>query len=365
MSRRAWVLSFALIGYPASHLSGQDTLVARLRKQADSLAGEWRRANTLALVADSLDRERAAAGRDTFSAGALRIVANPSPLPLQEAAARAWPVIDSLYGASARSLATRPYFIRALDPDTTARRPTLRVGFELPWDLDVERLTTFLLATVPIDRPDRALAEWLGGPIRPMLRSKQDQANVYVRLVTTPSAAARQCFLGDIAGCETALGLGDSVDAFLRWYPSGAERRTLLLRSYDDYFNRGATSVMWRTCLAGDDGACTELLRSLPRNIIPRPLDFDARRLLVDIALRSGGREAYGRLLADSGDPLAARLAAAAGIPNDSLLRQWRAAILASRPVPVVLSRWAVLAAVGWTVLLAACGMTSSRWRVT
>jgi hypothetical protein len=347
-------------------LMSQDTLVTRLRKQADSLAAEWRRANALAAVADSLDLERAAAGRDTISVGALRIVANRSPLPLREAAERAWPVIDSLYGPLARTLSSRPYFIRAFDPDTIARRSELRIGFEIPWDLDVERLTRFLLANVPIESPDPALGEWLGGQIRPPLRTAQDRAHVYVRLVTAPSGAARGCLLGDIRACQAALGLRDSVDAFLLWYPSSAERRALLRQTFTEYFtNRGLSSVMWRACINGEDDSCTELLRSLPRNAIPRPLDQDARRLLVHLALQTGGREAYARLLsgADSARSLRDRLAAAAGVPADTLVSRWRAAIIASRPIPVSLPRWAVLAAIGWTVLLAGFGLRSSRWR--
>jgi len=349
----------------ASNQSGQDTTAVRLRRRADSLAAEWRRADALAAVVDSFERERAAVGRDTIVAGELRIVANPSPLPLAEAAARAWPVLDSLYGTSARRLASRPYFVRAYDPDTTATRAALRVGFEVPWDLGVERLTDFLLANVPIESPDRRLADWLGEPIRPLRRPEHDRALVYVRLVTAPSEVARACFLGDIARCRTALDLVDTADAFLRWYPSAAERRHVLETAFPDYFNRSASAATWHTCVTGNDTACIELLRSLPSGSIPRILDSDARRLLVHVALRMGGREAYGRLLADSNASLSARLARASGVPADTILARWRAAIIASRPKPVTLPNWGIIAALFWTIVLAVCGMRSSRWRTT
>ena len=349
----------------ASNLWGQDTTVTRLRRRADSLAAEWRRADALAMVADSLERERASIGRDTIAAGELRIVANPSPLPLAEAAARAWPVLDSLYGTSARRLASRPYFIRAYDPDTTATRPVLRVGFEVPWDLGADRLTEFLLANVPIESPDPRLADWLGEPIRPLRRPEHDRARVYVRLVTAPSQVARACFLGEITSCGTALDLVDTLDAFLRWYPSAAERRYLLETAFPDYFNRTASVATWHSCVAGNDTACVELLRSLPSGSIPRILDSDARRLLVHVALRIGGHEAYGRLLADSSLSVGERLARAAGVPADTLLARWRAAIIASRPKAVTLPGWGIIAALSWTIVLAVCGMRSSRWRVT
>ena len=349
----------------ASNLSSQDTTAVRLRRRADSLAAEWRRADALAAVADSFERERTSVGRDTIIVGELRIVANRSPLPLAEAAARAWPVFDSLYGTSARGLASRPYFIRAFDPDTTATRPALRVGFEVPWDLGVDRLTGFLIANVPMESPDRRLADWLGEPIRPLRGAEQDQARVYVRLVTAPSQVARACFLGEIAKCGTALDLVDTPDAFLQWYPSAPERRYLLLTAFRDYFNRAASEATWHACVRGGDTACVELLRSLPPGSIPRVLDTDARRLLIHVALRMGGREAYGRLLADSNASLSGRLARAAGVPADTVVARWRAAIVASRPKAVTLPSWGIVAALTWTIVLAACGMQSSRWRVT
>jgi hypothetical protein len=348
----------------ASNLSGQDTTAARLRRRADSLAAEWRRAEALATVADSFERERASVGRDTIIAGELRIVANPSPLPLAAAAARAWPVLDSLYGTSAHQLARRPYFIRAYDPDTTITRSALRVGFEVPWDLGVDRLTDFLLANVPIEPPDRRLADWLGEPIRPIRRPEHDRARVYVRLVTAPSEVARVCFLGDIDRCTTALDLVDTVDAFLQWYPSASERRHVLQVGFSDYFARAASEATWHACVRGSDTACVALLRSLPAGSIPRILDSDARRLLIHVALQIGGREAYGRLLADSNASPSERLAGAAGVPADTIVARWRAAIIASRPKPVTLPSWGLLAALGWTIVLAVCGMRSSRWRV-
>src|SRR6266508_5206397 len=116
------LLLLSLVCSPTLH--GQD--LPRLQARSDSLAREWRRANAVANAVDSLERERALAGRDTIRVGALTIITNPSPLPLRLAAARAWPVIDSLYGSEAQSLARRSYVIVALDPDTTIERPRRR-----------------------------------------------------------------------------------------------------------------------------------------------------------------------------------------------------------------------------------------------
>ena len=353
-----------LLGPAATALVAQDPTEPTLEHRADSLAAEWRRAEVLARVADSIERERATGGRDTIAVGALRIIANRSPLPVREAATRAWAVVDSMYGTAAQHLADRPYFILAVDPDTAARRPVLRVGFEVPWNVSAEDLTNLLLANIPLAPPDRVLETWLGAPLRPRLERTRDFSRLYVRLVTAPSQSARRCFLGDIPSCRSVLDLDDADSPYLQWYASPAERRAVLLRSFADYFNRPATAATWRQCTGGKDADCVQLLRMLPHGAIPPPLGTDAHRLLAHVALRIGGRDAYGRLLADSSVALSERLAAAAGVGLDTLLVQWRAEVLAARAAAVTVPPWGVPVALGWILLLVGCGLRSSRWRV-
>src|SRR3989442_14307889 len=116
-------LLLPLFAVAVQSLSGQD--VPRLQARADSLAREWRRAKALADIVDSLDHARAAGGTDTISVGALRIVTNPSPARLREAASRACPVIASLYATEARRLEQRPYLIAPDGPDTPSPKPML------------------------------------------------------------------------------------------------------------------------------------------------------------------------------------------------------------------------------------------------
>ena len=232
----------------ASPLHSQDSLMVRLRRQADSLLGTWREAQLLADVADSLERVRATAGSDTIAVGGLRIIANPSPLPLREAAERAWPVIDSLYGSAAEDLARYPYIFRAVDPDSGVHRTVLHVGVELPWDLDVRATTTFLVTTVTPPHFDHALADWLGAALRPTLRPQDERAAVFVQLVTAPSEAVRGCFLGDISRCEDVLQVGDSTGLLERWYVTPAEREALVTEGFSDYFARGATAPSLQSC---------------------------------------------------------------------------------------------------------------------
>src|SRR3989475_8126088 len=169
----SWRWWLPLLAASVRTLAGQE--VPRLQARADSLAREWRRANALADMVDSLNHSRAAGGTDTISVGALRIVTNPSPARLREAAARAWPVIDSLYGTEARQLEQRPFLIAPYDPDTTSPKPTLRGAIQVPWDQDVTSLAMILVTNVPIGQPDAALHNWLGGLVVPIVRPERSE----------------------------------------------------------------------------------------------------------------------------------------------------------------------------------------------
>jgi hypothetical protein len=357
MSRTRWLVPLLAC---TRALYGQD--LPRLEARADSLAREWRRANAVADALDSLERTRALAGRDTIRVGALTIITNPSPLPLREAASRAWHLIDSVYGDDARQLEHRPYAIVGVDPDTTVERPARHTGIAVPWDQDVASLTLLLISNPPVAPADSALQSWLGGPLRPLVDADPRQAGVYVQLVTAPSQASRRCLTGDLGGCRDALDLFENGDPLLHWYPSARERRFVVLKSAA-YFDRDAQARTLQACVNRSDSACTQLLRSLPPGALPRPLPYDARATLIDVALQQGGRAAYHRLVASAGRSIADRLALAGGVAVDSLLSLWRTRILAARPVPVSLPPLGIWIALGWTAVFAACGLGSSRWR--
>src|SRR5918996_1482655 len=160
-----------------------------LRARADSLLREWRRANAIADLVDSVDRTRAGAATDTIGVGSLRIVTNPSPLPLREAAARAWAVIDSTYGPEARHLEQRPVFLRAVDPDTSVQHPLLRGTLIVPWDVDATALALLLLSRVQPPEADSAFKTWLGALARPLTRPERHRARVYVELLRSVPGA--------------------------------------------------------------------------------------------------------------------------------------------------------------------------------
>ncbi len=351
----------AVVGRP---LAAQTTDLQRLRARADSLSRELARASAIADLADSLEHQRAFAGRDTIAVGGLRIVTDPSPLPVRAAAAQAWPVLDSLYGDAAQALARYPYVIRAFDPDTTAPRPTVYVGLAVPWDMSAAALTRLLIGNVPMPPPDHALASWLGGTLRPTMSATRERTDVYLQLVTAPSTPARDCFLGALAACRIALGLQSGGDVLDLWYPGAAERRALVTRAFPDYFNHGANAGAFQACAAGVDSVCDALLRHVPAGTLPSPIGAQARTTVVRLALRLGGRGAYRRLLADSGVPMFERLGSAANANMDDVLARWRREILAARPPSVALPWWAVGLALAWAAVFGTGALRSSRWRL-
>jgi hypothetical protein len=352
------VLQLALLAAP---LTAQQ---AAVRARADSLLHDWREARTLAELQDSLRRTAQLAGADTVRVGSLRILANPSPLPVQQAAALAWPVIERFYGPAAEAFRHRPFLLNAVDPDSAAGSPTLRPGLLVTWDLDASRLAALLCSLADLSAEDPALREWLGGPLLPPDSSPASRlGGAYVQLVTAHSIVARRCLTGDPAACRLALTLDSADDPARRWYgPDG--RRQIVVTDFATAFDRGARQAAWSACRDGSDSTCLELLHSLPPGSIPEPLDYASRRTFLEVARQVGGPETFQRLFATPSGPMGARLAAATRVSEDSLVLRWRSAVLAARPRSVSLPPWEAWLALGWVGVFAACGLRSSRWRV-
>jgi hypothetical protein len=354
---------FPLAGQAAPGGPRSDEL-RRLEARADSLARLWTEADALANLADSLEHAGPGGRTDTLAVGSLRIISNASSLPLREAAARAWPAIDSLYGSAAKALESRPYMIHAIDPDSSGRGRA-SWGIEIPWDKGVKELANLLLVYTPIPAPDRPFRDWHGDVVRPSFRgAHSDLEQSYVALVTSPYIVGRDCYLGSLESCRSALGLDDPPDP-TQVFRTPAERQAAL-QGYQGtilaYRETGPMATL-QGCQAGKDSACIELMRLLTPARLPRPVSGIARQTLVASALRLGGREAYRRLLTHPEASMAERLSQAAAVPLDTLLARWRSDVLAARPAPVALPPFGPLVGLGWTVLFGLCALRSSRWR--
>lgn len=357
---------FAVLGAPAAAQG-----LPELRARADSLLVVWRDTVAVADLRDSLQAlRRGGGGKITVRAGALTVIANPSPLPLRSAAQMAWAMLDSLYGAEAEHvLAGRVLIIGVVDPaDTLGRDVNAAASLrDVPNTLDLRALARLLVMSAPVDPGDPDLRDWLAGRLPNVAPLDRQLAGTYVELVTNRSHATRQCLAGALASCGDALGLSTAPEPYLRWYDA-SERGTVIRESFIYYFGRGRTAGQYRSCTEQqDDAACLELFRAVPAPLLAqlRPLSVDARRTVLLLALRRGGREAYRRLVRSSGRPMAERLSLAAGVPLDTLLAEWRSAAQGARQPPVSLPWWGPVLAFAWTAAFGACSLRSSRWRLT
>lgn len=364
MSSRPVGLFLLLSLMTASGLAAQQPAgdeLGNLKRKADSLARLWEEADALANLADSLAHAALPRQLDTIRVEKLVIVANPSRLPLKEAAGIAWGMIDSLYGSMADTLLHRPYLIHAIDPDSQPTRSTW--GTVLAWDLTARETGNILAMMAPMPAPDESLRRWLGGPLPPAVQGlKEELGQSYVAVVTSPFGVARDCFTGSLTQCRSLLALDRPLDP-ARIYRTLSERQKAVRRVG---FGRNENELRAATmpCYNGDDSTCASLLRRSEAWRLPPAVDLVARRTLVLVALTLGGRGAYGRLMADSTLPIDVRVANAAGVPLDSVFAVWHGAVVASRPVPVELPGYGPLVGLSWTVAFGLLAMRSSRWRV-
>ena len=356
-SRRRLVWAAVFLAPP---LAGQET--AALQARADSLLREWRQANVFAAVQDSLRAAEGVAGRDTVRVGALTVLVNPSPLPVAQAAARAWPVLERFYGPAARALADRPVRLLAVDPDTGARSSSPGDGYPVPWDETPERLSMALLAMTDLSGLDRGVHDWLGGRLAPGGDLRPLLGQVYVQLITAPWRSVHRCFAGDLAACRDVLSLTDSTGRLTRWYTPDERRR--LVAGQAGARIRELREGEFRSCAAGSDSACLDLLESLSASGVSPPLDYGARYTFLVTAIGLDGSGTFSRLLATPGGTMGSRLAEASRLPEDSLVARWRADVLAARPRPVSLPPLGSWIALMWAGVFMGCALGSSRWRV-
>lgn len=341
---------------------GQD--LAQLRQRAESLGRAWQEAQLFATLQDSLRRTAPPPNMDRAQSGELTVFADPSRLPLQRATTAAWSALDRFYGTAAAALAGRPLVLRVLD---ALQKPS--PGHGERWvlattDLELPELTLLLVRNAPLPPNDARLRAWLPLAIVPPHDTTRERAQVYVDLVTSHADVSRRCYAGELAACRVALAVDSVAHPLLEWW-TAADRRRLVPILLETYFlNESNRRARTNDCLErGVDSACLELLASIPRNALPRPLGAGAQLGLLQLAIEMGGRSAYERLRADSTAPVGQRLAAAAGLPLDTLVATWRRTVISARPRRVALPWWTAFFACAWTGAFATMALRSSRWR--
>jgi hypothetical protein len=349
----------------ASALSAQDTRVddAMMRYRAAA-----RRELAARQVLDSLAQwERTHATGDSVVTAAVRMRLDTSLTAAERAAvtagvADATARILAVQGDGARGTTGVNTFVVEASPSRVARSTFLRV---LGWRTGNAFLTANPLAL----RSETATAlgniaariaesELVNTPIRDWSRMPTGPTlaldRVYVQVAASSSTRARACLTGALDDCSRILAVDSVPDPLSSWYAP------------DDYPVLGANVVfradhpyralVQRCREKADASVCRDALLQFK---IAEPVPRDVRESFLAFALVRGGPQAYVRLRDTPGDRRA-RLAAAAGVPFDSLVSGWRAQVVAARPARSVAVPGAVTLA--WLALV---GIVIQRRRAT
>jgi len=340
---------------------------AALRNHVARLTQAFLRAQALRAQSDTAASRRRPV--DSVRVGALRLVVAPSMTAVARPAAdTAWFALARTFGRAADVLERTPLVVQ-VEGQPEGLLPVLAPARQVfaPAPPDPAILARGLVmqgAQVVGMQQDSALQTWMLSTLIPPLGGGDRLDLVFEELVTSSRTVVRQCYEGDIDACTRALALAESRDPIRDWYDA-VDRRQLVAEF--NGWERAHASASYRQCVsAGADSACIAALRAMPDWLVAnvmQPLSGGARVSAIQTAIELGGPEAYDRLLASPRRPMRDRLAAAAGVSTDSLLRVWRARILAARPESLAFRAKGAWAAVLWTVLLGFLALRSSRWR--
>jgi hypothetical protein len=200
--------------------------------------------------------------------------------------------------------------------------------------------------------------EWLRGNVPGVEFSASDRAVIAQELLRTPARPNRACYQGDGAACAVALGIRAGPDTLAEWYLPETWPR--LARMVGGQLS-GLETVSKQQCeVTGGSAACHAILT--PAHVL-LPVSIGGRRFVVQEALDAGGDGAFERLTAAGDLELAERLSNAAGLPLDSLLSRWSAAIRTGTPRGPARPAWELLLAAAWSALLLAVALGGPRWR--
>lgn len=364
-------LALCAAWHPAS-IAAQSVAEARARAEELFRAEQVSRAQG---ERESLEQLRVRQS-DTVLVGGLRIVVRAREHRMAEGAAQlAWPMITARYGRLAEELSRYPLLLEPVDSaasafSVTARLPNGSVtsqGIGATTETAAAGLVRYADLLLWANA-DSALRAWYPSMPDPGLDSSITAERVYLDLVTSPAVQARSCLVGDGRACSEALGLRPVEDPLLTSYdPAGRRELAWRLR---ERFERSTLGGAYHGCVDdARDAECVRILRAALAQTeayhtftIPAAVGDGPRRALVAQVVRLGGPDAWGRLLASPGQPLEDRLATAAGMPIDSLMRVWRRGIIAARPIPVSVTPLAAVAALGWVVVGLAFALRFSRW---
>lgn len=207
--------------------------------------------------------------------------------------------------------------------------------------------------------PDPAFFAWAGNAIPDDTMVAADWANQRLVALSSASAVGTRCYEGDINACRIALMLS-RADPIREWHDS-TTRRSLVRRH--GALARRMDARAEQQCLAGSDASCVALLQLFPASTFREPAAVALRFGLLRHALSVGGTGSVERLLTTTGGNPSDRLAAAARLPIDSLIRSWQGRVRDTRAPSEDLTFGITIMALAWATVMGAVSLRSSRWR--
>jgi len=288
---------------------------------------------------------------DTVVVGGLRIATSPRFRPMAEAAAvEAWAALQARFGLSVEEGDPLPPLRFGSATSLVPEAPDLRAlarGFESQ-------------ASQAIWRTRGAeVLSWMHGNVPAGTLGPSELAGIAEEMTRTPARPNPACLSGDVTACATALGIRLGADTLAEWYEPAAWPR---LAEMVGGRLSGPDLIARQDCMHRTDSTACRTILTPERLLLP--VGVMGRQYLVQRALSLGGPAGFRKLTAPGDAPIGLRLAAAAGIPIDTLVSRWRAAVRAAAPGGPGHPAYELLLAMTWSaVLLLLVAARSGRWR--
>jgi hypothetical protein len=225
-------------------------------------------------------------------------------------------------------------------------------SMEHAWSQKVEELITNEL--------NPSIRAWMGAVMPMDPPTKATWANARIDLFLSQADAARRCVDGDHFRCLQILEL-EPVDDPAFVYLTAPQRRLLVIQR-GGLIRRADPGQFDRCASGGELTACDALVRMIPSDAVPRPVPPSVRQSFARFALAAGGAGAFDRF-ASAGPAIRNRIEAASKMSADSVVDQWRAALVDARTTSTALDGRTALSSVFWIGLCACLALRSSRWR--
>lgn len=344
--------------------------VAEYSRRVDSLGRVWQVEQRAEHARDTV-RVRALPS-DTIRVGQLVVLADSAHVQLARATAeRLAPLVKQRFGSFADRLGRSPIVLRtqlvkAGDEDMVesgvvdSRGALQALTLEPANPKQLVRSWQYKIASVlSADLPPE-IRGWLGAGLAPTAPDRSTWHQGRVALALSGTLASRECAAGAVARCVQALGLAPVPDPAFALFDAAGRQRMI---ADERRALRDDDSTTFDHCVrANQYAACDSIARSMPPELVPMALPGSARSTVLEYALVKGGRGAFDRMIGTPGE-IRARLEASSGESADSLVSQWRAAVMDAPENAPSLDGETAISSLLWAALCGGLALRSSRWR--